>query len=242
MGKPLRPRRRTRRIRFSTRLARLNLPVAIVLVVSAGADAETFKLELKRLDRQSASELISINDRFYELQISPTGDVITLTPSALPTGLVTFDCDRSQAVLYGEHGVVQVAGGKSQAVPMPVSEWRLLTYGIDLTPMARELAARSPTAPPAHPTILSTRGTNNTSTLRVEKGKTIPLPFGPPYRPVVTPLRSQGDWVWLDVRLIGRAGEVCEDLYVNGERPNPPRFAITGPNRKLVARGSFEYG
>jgi hypothetical protein len=211
-------------------------------VVFVDPDTTMTSSRIGRRDRQSASELISIDDRFYELQISPAGDAITLTPSGLPTGMVAFDHGWSQAVLYGEHGFVKITAGKSKTVPVPVGDWRLLTYGIDLAPLAQEVTARSASAYQARPTILWARGTSNTSTLRVERGKTTPVPFGPPYRPVVKPSQSQEDWVWLSLRLMGRAGEVCEDLYVDGDRPSPPTFTITGPNRKVVARGNFKYG
>jgi hypothetical protein len=42
--------------------------------------------------------------------------------------------------------------------------------------------------------------------------------------------------------LIGSAGEVCNNLMVNGSRPGKPAFTITDDKDKVVENGNFEYG
>jgi hypothetical protein len=42
--------------------------------------------------------------------------------------------------------------------------------------------------------------------------------------------------------LVGSAGEVCNNLMVDGGRPKSPEFEIKDPDGKVVQSGKFEYG
>lgn len=90
---------------------------------------------------------------------------------------------------------------------------------------------------------VSARATADSKPVKVEEGKTVVLPFGPPYKPLVSdqgygdPKRKE-----LGMSLVGSAGEVCSDLMAFGGRPPKPEFTITDPKGKVVQQGSFEYG
>ena len=99
-------------------------------------------------------------------------------------------------------------------------------------------------AKPKGPTVVSARGTRDYKPVKVEKGKTVELPFGPPYRPVVSvqyvdPKKREAR---LALSILGAADESCSDLRVNGRRPDKPKFTITTKDGKEVVSGAFEYG
>ena len=82
-----------------------------------------------------------------------------------------------------------------------------------------------------------------TRPVKVTKDATVRLPFGPPYKPVVKVGYRQAEGkVQLQMSLVGSAGEICDDMQVNGRRPGTPEFTITDPKGKVVESGSFEYG
>ena len=79
--------------------------------------------------------------------------------------------------------------------------------------------------------------------LKVAKGQTVAMPFGPSYKPVVTASsRGTTETVYLGLSLVGSAGEQCTDMRVKGGRPPKPEFVISTPDGKEVQRGSFAYG
>ena len=79
----------------------------------------------------------------------------------------------------------------------------------------------------------------------MEKDKTVELPFGPPYQPIVskpsTPTRRIARFDSA-CRSSAVAGEACSNLTVNGRRPDKPKFTITTKDGKEVESGAFEYG
>ncbi len=95
-------------------------------------------------------------------------------------------------------------------------------------------------------TIVSAQATNGYKAVDVRKGKTVELPFGPPYKPLVRAYPSaneKGEKVAsLQMSLVGLAGEICTNLMVDNNRPPKPRFTITDPTGKVVQQGNFEYG
>lgn len=107
------------------------------------------------------------------------------------------------------------------------------------------MSSSAPLLHPARPlwSMVSARATVNSKPIAVVEGKTVELPFGPPYRPVVmaedygNPNQQQ-----LEMSLIGSAGEICSNLMTYRGRPPKPEFTITDPKGKVVEQGSFEYG
>ena len=59
----------------------------------------------------------------------------------------------------------------------------------------------------------------------VREGETTTLPFGPPYKLMVEASGRGGTTVSLALKIVGTAGEVCNNMMVDGKRP-----------------GNFEYG
>jgi len=71
----------------------------------------------------------------------------------------------------------------------------------------------------------------------------VPLPFGPPYRPIVRALR--GDWrggIPLVLSLVGKGGELCTNLQMDGRRLENPSLTIRDPEGKVVHEGQFRLG
>ena len=91
--------------------------------------------------------------------------------------------------------------------------------------------------------MVSAQATSDSKPIKVVKGETVELPFGAPYKPVVT-AQNYGDpkQVNLAMSLVGSAGETVTTLMVEGGTPPKPEFTITDPEGKVVQQGSFEYG
>lgn len=192
---------------------------------------------LGRSERQNLSKLLNIDGRFFNIEVSPTGDTVTLTPSPLATGSVNNPNSQYDAIVYGDHGLLKISGVLRQPVALPVGNWKLLQYRIT------EATAKKPT-------YVSASATQDYPTVQVEKGKNAILPFGPPYKPLVRTslawFNSSGATVQrlfrLSLALTGSQGEICTDLRVAGKRPEKPTFVIATNKGKIIERGSFEYG
>jgi hypothetical protein len=92
---------------------------------------------------------------------------------------------------------------------------------------------------------VSARGTTKYKPVAVRKGETVPLPFGPPYKPLVEGRVSRwaaGAEASLSMSLVGSGGETVSNLVVDGYRPPKPELTITKAKGEVVQRGSFEYG
>ena len=90
---------------------------------------------------------------------------------------------------------------------------------------------------------VSAHATADYKPVKVRKGETVVMPFGPPYTPTVTADYYQDPkQLSLGMSLIGSAGEVCSNLIANGGRPEKPAFTITDDQDKVVESGNFEYG
>jgi hypothetical protein len=99
------------------------------------------------------------------------------------------------------------------------------------------------------PSIASATATDKYKPVTVLSGETVELPFGAPYTPTVTSMTygvSNNGQVeqqtFLEMSLVGVAGESCTNMLVKGGRPGKPNFTITDPKDKVVEQGSFEYG
>jgi hypothetical protein len=123
-----------------------------------------------------------------------------------------------------------------------------------LEALARILSGAAESVVPAAPTafgmprstLVSAEATARCKPIEVRAGQTVPLPFGPPYKPVVkvqffNPGKESRE-AHLALELIGSAGEVCTDLMLDGSRPASPDFTIRAAKGDVVEHGSFKYG
>ncbi len=166
--------------------------------------------------RYYLAEMIQIEGRWYDLKVSPTGDQLTLTRSAVATGNVTNRNDSFVALVYGsDKGFLKIRGTKDKPISMPEGQWKLYSYSITReTPKVAEKAAEKPAAAhastgsllagiaesfgigggpvappvgtPFAPSLVSATATGKYKAVTVRKGETVELPFGPPYTPTVT--------------------------------------------------------
>jgi hypothetical protein len=217
-------------------------------------------------DQHYVSKLVNVDGRFYDLEISPAGDKLSLTPSSAPIGFVANPNERFRAIVYGDQGFLKLSGNKAEPLPLPEGEWKLLSYTIDRTGWEKpseEVAGgeneeepsllqslSTALAGPAGPqvsrprySILSAGATKGCKPVSVRKGETVALPFGPPFKALVNaPRRTGGDTVYLEMSIVGSGGEVCSNLTVDGNRPPKPEFTISKPDGEVVETGNFEWG
>ena len=193
-----------------------------------------------RKDRVPVAKLIFVNGKYYEMTVSPSGDSIELTPSTTPAGSIENSNDVFDVAIYNKEGVLKLNGKKGDKIPVPEGEWKLLEYTIDLSDASNTSGRQGWT-------LIAASGTKNCPTVKVEKGKTVEFPFGSPFKPLVQtqPMgRSNGqvEQVRLSLEFTDCCGAICTNLYVNGNRPPDPTFAIATPSNEIVERGKFEYG
>jgi hypothetical protein len=209
------------------------------------------------------TKLLNIDGQFYDLQLTPAGDKLALTPTTKTIGHVTNPNQGYRAIVYCDQGFVKVMGDQSGKAPLPEGKWKLLQYTIDRTGLDDDakdeqqrrqsssmlqslMNAVRPRAPVSRPryTVVSARAKRDYPEVEVRAGQTVSLPFGPPYKPLieVAPYRRGDNTVDLGLSLVGTGGEVCSALMVDGRQPPAPEFTIVGPDDKDVASGKFEYG
>jgi len=97
---------------------------------------------------QPVSKLARIDDRYYDLTVSPAGDKITLTPSNVPIGYLASPHRGIAAVMWNDIGLRQVVKGQSKPVPVPEGQWKLDFYEILIEPDPPPAAGRPVDAPP----------------------------------------------------------------------------------------------
>ncbi len=84
-------------------------------------------------DRQQLSKLLNVDGKYYTVKVSPAGDKLTIEPAKLALGALTNANGPYRAVIYGEQGLIKISGEAGQSVAVPVGEWKLLEYEINLT-------------------------------------------------------------------------------------------------------------
>jgi len=217
-------------------------------------------------DQYQVNKLIAWGDRFYDLKIDPSGDTLSLEPSATPVGYLTNPNKGFRAVIYGDQGALEISDRGTGKTPVPEGQWKLMSYTIELPeaaePEAKEkekeqekssvleilsnvlpsLAAGSAAIP--RPTIVSARAKTDFTAVKVVAGETAEMRFGPPYQPNVeaSNLRKGMSQASLSMSLVGAGGEVCSSLRVNGSQPSAPEFTISTKDGEEVAAGKFQYG
>jgi len=178
---------------------------------------------------------------------------MVLTPCSEALGAIVNEGAPWKGTLFGRRSIVNVETAEDGRLELPAGEWQLLSYTIDLTGQTKEepveksalerlgdLLGSSDEGQKL--TTVSARVPSDSAPIEVVAGEAVELPFGPPFRPQVQASRSSGSKVSLRLAILGRAGEACTGLYVDGKRPPEPEFVITDPAGKVVKRGEFEYG
>lgn len=209
-------------------------------------------------DQQYVAELIDIDGKFYEMDVTAAGDKITLTASTAPVGYVKNPSKGYRAIVFSDKRVLKISWNESGKSSLPVGDWKLASYTIDgsgqedtvnadrdqpslLNMLASAITGSRAAAGPRF-TMVSARAPGDYAAVKVREGETVDIPFGPPYKPVVTASAQGNDTVSLSMSLVGAAGESCSNLMVNGSRPADPQFTITKPDGTEVQTGKFEYG
>ncbi|MBN2021878.1 MAG: hypothetical protein JW809_03715 [Pirellulales bacterium] len=212
---------------------------------------------------------LSLSGGLFDLTVSPAGDTLSIAPSTAPAGTVSNPNAGYRALVRGPEGALKITGDASGNAAVPVGAWQLASYTIDRTddapaeepqtnPICKPArrarpavriampAARLLAPPPIPYTIASGRVTSDYKAVTVAAGKTVALPFGPPYEPVVTAVLRKGKegepLAAIGLTLLGAGGDRCTGLSLRGERPEKPTFVITTEDGKEVASGNFEYG
>lgn len=218
--------------------------------------------------RHLISKLVDIDGKFYDVKVTPAGDRLALSPANVEVGSITNPNANFRAVIYGDQGILKFCGTKDAPVAVPVGDWQLLSYTIDVTeqPPAPKASEEKPAASSSSlleaigksvASLLSARATLNrpnfsfvsaraladSKPVKVVQGETVVFPFGPPYTPTVIAQPWGGPAeLYLELALVGSVGEMCSDMMVNGERPGKPHFTIKDPQGEVVQQGDFEYG
>lgn len=205
------------------------------------------------------SKLVNLDGSFFNLEITPSGDELTLEPSSLAVGYVSNPSDGYQVIVYGEQGFLNITGDESGKARLPVGSWKLASYTIEkaeteeseeaengslLDSFKRALFGDARSMPQRRRySWVSARGNQNYQAVVVKERETVELPFGEPYRPMVSVAGRRGQReVSLSLALVGQGGERCSGMYVDGNRPGKPRFTITTADGEVVDSGNFEYG
>jgi hypothetical protein len=155
-------------------------------------------------------------------------------------------------------------------VSVPEGQWKLLSYSLHrvdadgpkkpdkqtekkgslLESLAKDLS-KATGGPPSVGSrnllsIVAANVPDSCKPIKVVKGETVALGFGPPYKATVTAQFSQdakkNKTLSLGLSLIGSGGETCSNLLVHGGRPSKPKITITDDKGKVVQEGNFEYG
>jgi hypothetical protein len=235
--------------------------------------------------RHYVSKLLNLDGRFYQLKVSPRGDKLTLSPVKLALGRVTNPNGAFNAVVYGDQGFLKISGSPGAPATLPEGQWKLAAYKLirsEVPAASKPGEKAAATGVPCKPvsllgalmesifgrrtfvaversgpqeSVVEAQGTAQYKPVTVRKGQTVVMPFGPPYKPVVTaepvvegPMQLVGKpagpptSLEMSLRLVGSCGEVCGDMTVRGDRPPKPEFTITDAKGKFVQQGRFEYG
>jgi hypothetical protein len=178
-------------------------------------------------DRNYVGKVVCLGKNFCKMEVTPAGDRMKLTPIELAMGNVKSGNIAYRAILFSsDHGALLISGQKDQKVSVPVGEWSVINYTVDGGPGT---------------TVAATFGMESSS-VEVKKSGTASLVFGAPFHAEVTAARIEPNKVHLSLAIVGAGGEHCTSLYVNGKRPQRPRFTIKDEDGKVVQQGSFEYG
>ncbi|MBN2577867.1 MAG: hypothetical protein JXB10_02665 [Pirellulales bacterium] len=183
-------------------------------------------------DRIFLNRTLCLGKAFYRLEVSPSGENLKMTPAELALGYVTGPGPAYRAMIYSnDYGAMMIGGMKDQKIPLPEGIWKVANYSLDAS-----------ASPRPGQTAISAAFNDQSVEITVDKGKTVGLPFGTPYKAQVAASKPKDNKVSLSLSILGAAGEQCTSVSVNGARPPAPQFVIKDADGKEVHRGKFEYG
>lgn len=103
----------------------------VLLIVPVMTTAPTRPISpLDHEGRQYLSKLLRIDERLYEVKISPTGDQLTLTPCSAAIGCVTSPNVPFSGTVYGDQGFLPIGVKTGRPAAVPEGRWKLLSYSI----------------------------------------------------------------------------------------------------------------
>lgn len=197
-------------------------------------------------DQYYVGKLIAYEGRFFELRVDRSGEELSMTPSSLAAGYAANPNHGVRAIVYGEHGILEIAFGDQGNAMLPEGVWRLLSYTMLHAEADGQEADDSPESsrPMGRPTMVSARAGRDVKAVRIADGKTTKMTFGPPFTPQVdaSPSHRGDGTLSLQMSLVGAGGEVCSSMIIDGRRPSQPEFTISTKDGEEVASGKFSYG
>ena len=75
-----------------------------------------------------SGKINGLDGKLYEFKVSPRGDELTVTPSAVPLGKIASPHAPCTLELIGQQGYLSLDLEKSGAAEVPAGQWRLLSY------------------------------------------------------------------------------------------------------------------
>ena len=103
------------------------------LLIDAGKAAAARPPSSKSGCEQYLCKINAIDGKFYELQVSPTGDELTCTPSKVAVGKVSSPMAPCTVEVAGPEGYFSLDLEKSQPAAVPAGRWRLVSYTATIT-------------------------------------------------------------------------------------------------------------
>ncbi len=200
-------------------------------------------------DGVHVTKLYKVGDDLYQLHVTPAGDKITLDPSGVGTGKVKCPGKGFSGVIYGDLGFMSIDCRNGGPVDVPAGEWKVYQYTIDMSTAAAVSATTATVVGSRNYTRVTGVGTGESPAFKVEKGKSVSLPFGGPYRALVTAAPGSapkdalsGVYAQLSLALVGKGNEVLTGMYVGGQRPDAPTFVVADSRGRKVDAGAFQFG
>jgi hypothetical protein len=222
-----------------------------MLVLDAKSDLSGCQTPVECLGHDLAP-LMCVEGRYYQVSVTPGGDRLSVTPSATPVGYV--DNGRGGFAMlrvFGDRGVITAVPDKLGKIALPPGRWRLAAYALGENRSNSLTSHESPDYPHSPTSHISqlrrgdfvyARGTADCPPIEVRDDQTTIVPFGPPYRPVVTPSALTNGIVRFALSYRGRAGEVPNHLMLGDALARRPTVTILDKNGVVVGGGRFEYG
>jgi len=164
-----------------------------MLFVNPQADASKAPLHLMNL--------MNIENVYYDVEVTPSGDQLTIDSSDLAIGYIASDTPDYRADIYGDLGFLTIQADETGKAAIPEGEWRFMSYSVQAEEASDDESVK--------PRVwrISIRGPSDGNTTTIVGGETKDLSFGAPFKPVVTASPSvDGMTVSLGLSVVGVGG------------------------------------